>query len=128
MARTSAAEIPVVRLSCPSKPAGLCRAAMGVIIEISSGRFDVRRVEPADATPSREGDLGLALTLDGQGESWIAAHFDWQVGPNGSRGRGPSVEMSVMDTTLSPDMYGRFAESLIKQDQGLRALLSCSSD
>lgn len=126
MSSARSPEIPVVRLSCPDKPVELCRAAMRTIAQVSDGQFIVRLVEKPDVTPERNDDLGLSLIVDGQGENWIEAHFAWQVGPNGSHGRGPSIGMDVIDTALSPEMYGQFVANLIKQDQGLSKLLSCA--
>lgn len=120
------AEMPVVRLSCPDEPVELCRAAIRTIAKASDGQFVVRLVAKSDVAPERSGDLGLALIVDGQGDNWIEAHFAWQVGPNGSRGRGPSIGMDVIDTALSPEMYGQFVENVIKEDQGLSKLLSCA--
>lgn len=119
-------DLPVVRLSCPKEPVELCRAAMRAVAKLSDGQFIVRLVEQSDVMPERDGDLGLALTLDGRGDAWIEAHFAWQVGPNGSKGRGPSIGMDVIDTALAPEMYGRFVENLIREDQGLIKLLSCA--
>jgi hypothetical protein len=119
-------DLPVVRLSCPKEPVELCRAAMRAVAKLSDGQFIVRLVEQSDVMPERDGDLGVALTLDGQGDAWIEAHFAWQVGPNGSKGRGPSIGMDVVDTALAPEMYGRFVENLIREDQGLTKLLSCA--
>lgn len=127
MAHASSPEPPVIRLSCPAEPAELCRAAMRTLVVEARGNFDVRLVEALDVTPERDGDLGVTLSIDGQGPGWISAHFDWQAGPHGSQGRGPSIEMGVMDTSLSADMYTSFIQELIRMDAGLRALLTCES-
>lgn len=127
MAHARSKEMPVVLLSCPQEPAGLCRAAVQAVAEISQGRFDIRQIERGQETPGRPGDIGMALTIDGQGTGWIAAHVEWQSGPSGSTGRGPSVELSVMDTALTDRMYARFAQNMLRADTALHALLSCRS-
>ena len=90
----------------------------------SGGQFDVQIVPNADMAPGRANELGVALVVDGQGPGWIAAHLDWQHGPNGPRHQGPSLEMSVMDAPLTARMYDSYADNLISADAGMVALLS----
>jgi len=113
----------ILHLACDGAPADLCGSVAQVIAERSHGRYEIRHVAAPKASPERASDLSLTVVLDGRGENWIAAHLDWQHGPDGARHSGPSMEMSVMDTTLKPRMYDRFAENLIRADAAIAALL-----
>ena len=115
---------PVLGLACGKAPDELCRSVAQSIAQYSGGRYDIRVLRQSGATPDREGDLVVTVVLDGRGQDWIAAHLDWQQGPEGKRHEGPSLELSVMDAALTPQMYERYAKNLIRADAAIMALLS----
>lgn len=115
---------PVVSLACASAPPELCRAMISAIGKVSGGRFDVRLVDTVTDSVDRPADLGMALTVDGRGEHWIAAHIDWKSGADGAWQQGPSVELGVMDANLTQRMYDRYAENLLRADTGIITVLS----
>lgn len=115
---------PVLSLACGKAPVELCRSVAQSIAGYSGGRYDIRVLKQSSATPHREGDLGVTVVMDGRGQGWIAAHLDWQQGPKGQRHEGPSLELSVMDADLTPQMYERYAENLIRADAAIMALFS----
>jgi len=115
---------PVLGLACGKAPEDLCRSVAQSIAEHSQGRYDIRVLKQYNVTPDRESDLVVTVVLDGRGQDWLAAHLDWQQGPEGKRHEGPSLELSVMDAALTPQMYERYAKNLIRADAAIMALLS----
>lgn len=106
MQQAHASSAPVLRLGCdPQVDAALCNAMQQQLESDVAGRFNVLQVRYGAETPTAPAEMGLALRIDRQGEGWVAAHLEWQAGRDGHSGRGPSVELSVMDapaTTATP--------------------------
>lgn len=128
VAQTHSISAPIVRLSCASEYTELCAAAMQVVAELSGGKFDVHLADPNTGAVINETDLTLKLTVDGQGENWISAHFDWQVGTDGACGAGQSFTTNVLDASFSASAYARFIETMIREDAGLSSALSATTD
>lgn len=125
MPQAHATPLPVLRLACDAKAdAALCDAMQHQLDATANGQFEVRRVPYGEEAPKAAKDLGLALHVDQQGQGWVAAHISWQFGRDNHAGRGPSVELSVMDAPLSSAMYSRLAADLIRADPAMESLIS----
>ena len=107
---------PSFALPAPTRLRTCGQSVAQVIAAQSGGRYDIQHVDRPDVTPQRTTDLGVTLILDGRGPGWMAVHLDWQHGPDGTRKQSPSLEMSVMDSALTPQMLDRYAKNLIRAD------------
>lgn len=114
----------IILLSCPTdipEPRKFCQAMAGALAEAVPSTV-IRNVPRGEETPTRAGDAGVALVVVDQSSSGMTGRLDWQVGREPPRS-GPEMQLSVMDTTLSSNMYDRFARSLVKATEEMLSAL-----
>jgi len=117
-----APSLPVVEIICADAPpnesreglhwglhGALCSALADVLGE--SGKLARVSIEP-EALP-RDGRITLRVILGAVDDQGVSAALSWQEGRNPPQ-VGPMLEMSVMDTALSPAMLRDFAAELTR--------------
>ncbi len=117
----------VILLSCPDEsqaPALLCQAMIQALAHTVPGPKVLRRVPRGQETPTRPGDIGLALHATQEGTKSLAGHLEWRLGADGGRQTGPDHRMTVAPAVFSPKTYDEFAHALLKATPDLRAALT----
>lgn len=115
---------PVIRLSCPDTAQGadLCSALTQSLSE-AAPRAVILRVARGDEAVTRAQDLGVAAHITMSDAYGIGARLDWQAGPGGTRHTGNTIQLDVMDTTVTRTILRHLARKLLEKDEKLETRL-----
>lgn len=65
-------------------------------------------------TPALPQPLTLSLVIESQSDHALSAHLAWD---GAQKGRGESMSLSVMDTTMRPSIIERFLVDLVRHSE-----------
>lgn len=117
----------IVLLTCPSDIAEsglLCQAVAQALAEaIPSGI--IKSVSSGDQTQIRADGIVVTLVISDVTVQGMTGRLDWQIG-QGQRQNGIDIRLGVMDATLSPKMYDRFAHLLVRESDEMVKTINSS--
>ena len=101
-----------IHLVCDSTAdAGFCRALADAIGAQADGRAVVLGDDPG-AAPVPDA-LVLRFVTERRNAASLAGHLAWRTA-TGDSGQGPTMEISVVDTALNPELMRTYAAELVR--------------
>ncbi len=111
--RASAASLPIL-LECPAaRLSSLCEGTAQALRDLHGGT-PVQIVSSKETGAEGEAAMRLGFVIERENRHVLAASLEW-VTAWGQTGRGPLVELSVMDAEIDDRMLREFARHLVGQ-------------